>query len=317
MILSRSPLRTLGALAPLLFFAACAAQPATPPVTDAPAPTRGWIAPAAKKCAQRVFVAAYHLNYVAVYCTKGRNQAPMGKITDGINGPEGLAVDGKANLYVTNTSGNTVTEYAAGSTKPSFTYSADLSSPGSVAVDKKQNVYVTNLSPASVTIFGQHSNTPKLQITSNLTFPIDVAVDARGDVYVTTYNADRTAGEIIEYGPGSSQGSSLGIATKVPGGIAIDKAGDIVTADPGIPAVLVFPKGKTVASKIFAQNEIYPDPVRLTQDEKLVYVGDTVGNSVYAYDYRSGKLVDTITDGVDGPNGVALDPAAPLYSPKE
>jgi hypothetical protein len=30
------------------------------------------------------------------------------------------------------------------------------------------------------------------------------------------------------------------------------------------------------------------------------------------YDYPSGKLVDTITDGVDGPNGVALDPAAPL-----
>ncbi len=273
--------------------------------------TPGWIAPAAKKCAQKLYVSSYKLNYVDIYCTTGHNQAPIGKITDGINGPEGDDVDGKGNLYVTNTIGNTVTEYAQGSTTPSFTYSSGLGDPAGVAIDRKGNVYVTSLRPASLEVFPQASNSPKLKI-ADLPYPIDVALDRSGDAYVTTYTTGYKGGEIFEFSAGSTKGTSLGIATKQPGGIALDKAGDIVTADQGLPGVLVFPPGKKVASKTFAQNEIDPDALRLSSDEKQVYVGDAVGNAVYVYDYPSGKLVDTITDGVDGPNGVALDPAAPL-----
>jgi sugar lactone lactonase YvrE len=272
---------------------------------------RGWIVPAAKKCAQRLYVSSYKLNYVDIYCTKGRNQAPIGRIIDGINGPEGANVDGKGNLYVTNTTANTVTEYAPGSTTPSFTYISGLGYPAGVAIDRKGNVYVTNLRPASLEVFPQESNSPKLQIT-DLPYPIDVAVDRSGNAYVTTYISGYKSGEIIEYSPGSTQGKNLGITTKEPGGITLDKAGDIVTADQGLPGVLIFPPGKTSASKTFAQNTLDPDPVRLSSDEKQAYVGDAVGNAVYVYDYPSGKLVDTITDGVDGPNGLALDPAAPL-----
>lgn len=292
----------------LPFFAACAGSAVTGPQI---APTHGWLSPAAKKCKQKLFVSSYKLGYVNVYCTKGHNQAPIGKITDGINGPEGLSVDRKGNLYVTNTDGNTVTQYAPGSTTPSFTYTTDLAYPAGVTVDKAQNVYVSNLTPASVTVFPQRSNSPKLQITNQLTFPIDVALDAKDDVYVTTYNSGYSAGEIIKYGPGSSQGTNLGISTEEPGGIVLDKSGDIVTADQRLPGVLVFAPGKTVASQTFAQNTLDPDPVRLTKDEKEAYVGDSVGNAVYGYAYPSGTLLDTITDGIDGPNGVALDPSPP------
>lgn len=266
---------------------------------------------AGKKCNDRVYVSSYKLNYVAIYCVKGKNQPPIGKITDGISGPEGLAVDAKGNLYVTNTTGNNVTEYARGSTSPSFTYTAQLGDPAGVAVDKMRNVYVTNLSPGSLTVFPQQSNTPKLHVTNGLTFPIDVALDPKSNVYVTTYNSGFTAGEIMEFAPGTSSGTSLGISTKEPGGITLDKSGDIVTADQGLPGVLVFPPGKTNPSKTFAQNTIDPDPVRLTRNEKQAFVGDAIGNAVYVYDYPSGTLVDTITDGVDGPNGIALDPTAP------
>jgi hypothetical protein len=271
----------------------------------------GWLGPAAKKCKQRIYVSSYRLNYVDIYCTTGRNQAPIGKITDGINGPEGANVDGKGNLYVTNTNGNTVTEYAAGSTKPSFTYSSGLGYPAGVAIDGKGNVFITALSPPSLEVFAQKTNTPSIEIT-DLPYPIDVALDRSGNAYVTTYTASFSNGEIFEYSPGSTQGTNLGIVTKEPGGIALDKAGDIVTADQGLPGVLVFPPGKTVASKTFAQNALDPDPVRLAADEKQAFVGDSVGNAVYVYDYPSGKRTDGITDGVDGPNGLALDPAAPL-----
>lgn len=276
-----------------------------------PAGGSGWLSPAAKKCKTQLYVSSYKLDYVGIYCAKGHNQVPIGKITDGINGPEGANVDGKGNLYVTNTSANTVTEYARGSVKPSFTYSSGLGAPAGVAIDAKQNVYVTNLSPASVEVFPQASNTPSLKIT-DVTYPIDVAVDASANAYVTTYTSNFKNGEILEYSPGSTQGTNLGIVTGVPGGIALDKSGDIVTADQVLPGVLVFPPGKTSPSEIFARNTLDPDPVRFEKTEHRVYVGDSVGSAVYVYDYPSGTLVDTITDGIDGPNGLALEPAAPL-----
>lgn len=95
-------------------------------------------APQAKRCKQRLYVSSYKLNYVAIYCVKGKNQAPIGKITGGIDGPEGLAIDAKGNLYVTNTVGNDVAEYARGSTKPAFTYTTDLHAPAGVAVHATQ-----------------------------------------------------------------------------------------------------------------------------------------------------------------------------------
>lgn len=302
-----------GSAIALLFAAGCAGGTMIPgPSLVAAPPGNSLLSAAVKKCRDRLYVSSYKLNYVDVYCVKGKNQAPIGKITDGISGPEGLAVDAKGTLYVTNTTANNVTEYARGSTTPSFTYTADLSDPAGVAVDKARNVYVTNLSPGSLTIFPQQSNTPKERITNDLTFPIDVALDPKSNVYVTTYNSGFSAGEVIEYAPGTSDGTNLGITTGEPGGITLDKSGDIVTADQRLPGVLVFPPGKTRATKTFAENTIDPDPVRLSHDEKLAAVGDSVGNAVYVYDYPSGTLVDTITDGVDGPNGIAFDPSAPL-----
>jgi sugar lactone lactonase YvrE len=302
-------LRLAAAWAALPLFAACAANPTVP--AGVRSQSTGWLVPAAKHCKQKLYVSSYKLDYVAIYCTKGHNQAPIGKITDGINGPEGANVDRKGNLYVANTTANTVTEYASGSLTPSFTYSSGLGYPAGVAIDDKQNVYVTNLSPASLEVFPQASNTPRLKIT-DLTYPIDVALDASANAYVTTYAPDFKSGEIFKYSAGSTQGTNLGIVTEVPGGIALDKAGDIVTADQSLPGVLVFPPGKTKPSRTFAQNALDPDPVRLDKEEHRVYVGDSIGNAVYVYDYSSGALVDTITDGIDGPNGLGLDPAAPL-----
>jgi hypothetical protein len=55
-----------------------------------------------------------------------------------------------------------------------------------------------------------------------------------------------------------------------------------------------------------------PISLRFDRSESQIFVGDSVDNAVDVFAYPSGKLVDTITDGIDGPEGVALYPAAPL-----
>jgi hypothetical protein len=323
--------RALGAsVFPLAILAGCSAGTSTPgssvpsaPLSAIRAPIRppvhplargpGWLAPAAKKCKQKLFVSSYWLEYVSIYCikAKGHNQAPIGEITAGINGPEGEVADAKGNLYVANTAAGTVTEYAPGSTSVSFTYSSDLSDPAGVAVDANQKVYVTNLGSGTVTVFPQESNSPSLTIAS-IPYPIDVALDSSGNVYVTSFTSNFANGEVLEYPPGGTQGTNLGIVTKTPGGISLDESADIVTADQRLPGVLVFPPGMTSPSKTFAQNMNDPVPVRFNRKESSVFVGDSIENDVEVYSYPSGTLVDTITDGIDGPEGLALDPAPPL-----
>ena len=310
-MLRRSSFVAAGALFVLAGCVGTAAPQLVAPAAPSLVRRAGWLAPEAKHCHSRLYVSSYRLNYVDIYCTKGQNQAPIGQITDGVKTPEGAAVDRKGNLYVTDTNANSVTEYPRDGLHPSFTYSSGLGAPAGVAVDAQQNVYVTSLQPASLEVFPQGVNTPSLKI-STLPYPIDVAVDAAGNVFVTTYTAKFSNGEIFEYGPGSTQGTNLGIVTKVPGGIVLDRAHNIVTADQTLPGVLVFPPGETQPSQTFAQNALDPDAIRFLKNEKRVYVGDAVGNAVYVYAYPSGKLVDTITNGIDGPNGLALDPPAPL-----
>ena len=158
-------------MASALFSAAgCAGGSSIPAQSLTLAPPSALESGAAKKCKERLYVSSYKLNYVDIYCMKGKNQAPIGKITDGINGPEGLAVDAKGNLYVTNTPGNDVTEYARGSTTPKFTYSAELGDPAGVAVDTSRNVYVTNLSPASLTVFRSSRIPPQRRSPTALSF---------------------------------------------------------------------------------------------------------------------------------------------------
>jgi hypothetical protein len=320
---------SLAALYPIVILAGCSTGAGTPGLSSLSAPLSlrpparapvhplprgsGWISPRAKRCSQKLFVSSYWLDYVSIYCAeKGRhNQPPIGEITDGISGPEGEVTDAKGNLYVANTHGGTVTEYARGSTSVSFTYSADLSSPAGVAVDAKQNVYVANPTFGTVTVFPQHSNSPSSTI-SGIPYPIDVALDSAGNVYVTSFTSTFSNGEVLEFGPGSAHGKNLGIVTLTPGGISLDTSADIVTADQRLPGVLVFPPGMTSPSKTFAQNMNDPVPVRFNHSESLIFVGDSVENDVEVYSYPAGSLADTITDGIDGPEGLAVEPAPPL-----
>jgi hypothetical protein len=259
---------------------------------------RAWMSPEAKSGKNLLYVSSYNEGYVDIYKSKGSNQSPMGTITSGLNGPEGMAVDKKLNLYVTNTGNNTVTVYAPGSLTPSATYSSGLSEPAGVTVGNDGTVYVSNLDN-SVVEYPPGKMTPSITISIN--FPIAVALDPSNNLYISYL------GGVEEVPPGSSTGTNLGITLDAPGGIAIDKQDDIVVADQTLPGVKVYPQGSTQPSSTFATVDD-PNPIAFNKKASQLFIGDPTHNVVQVYSYPGETLVNTITTGVNFDAGVAVSP---------
>ena len=143
------------------------------------------------------------------------NIAPTATISGGdtfLNGPRGIALDGKGNIYIANFN-SSVTVYpakSAGDALPSAIISGSntgLTTPNSIALDSMGNIYVVNFmfgadgasSVGAVLVFAAGSNgniAPTANITgpactetsSNLTglcLPSSVAVDSDRNIYVT------------------------------------------------------------------------------------------------------------------------------------
>jgi hypothetical protein len=261
------------------------------------APERAFLSPEAKAGKNLLYVSSYNEGYVKIYSTKGTNQAPIGTITSGLNGPEGMAVDRNLNLYVTNTGNNTITVYAPGQTTPSATYSQGLNEPAGVAVGDDGTVYGANLA-GTVVEYAKGSMSPErtLQVGD---LPIDVTLDKANNLYVTYGDG------VEEFAPGSTTGTNLGIRIDSPGGVQIDKSGNIVVANQTLPGVEVFAQGSTSPSQTFAQTGD-PNPIRFDKKAKNLYVGDPLSNIVDVYAYPSGTLANTISNGVNFDAGVAV-----------
>jgi hypothetical protein len=119
--------RAIIAIAVLLAGADCSGSssltpgyvPLTSPLAGGP---RGWPNPM-KGAKPILFVADLVGNAVHLYDPNTPNPSLEGSITDGVSGPQGLAVDSKGSLYVSNVSsaGGTITVYSAGQSKPRLT----------------------------------------------------------------------------------------------------------------------------------------------------------------------------------------------------
>ena len=96
-------------------------------------------------------------NTVTVYASG--TTSVLDTISEGVNEPYSLALDGSGNLYVANLSTSTVTVYASGSTSVLRTISQGVSWPTALAFDDSGNLYVTNLTGGTVTVYapGQRS----------------------------------------------------------------------------------------------------------------------------------------------------------------
>lgn len=230
------------------------------------------------------------------YCNTGTTGCTT---TAGFNfsAPEGVAVDGSGNVWVTNTGNNSVTEILAstpgtpsvfcntGATGCTTTAGFNLNAPVGVAVDGSGNVWVTNTGNNSVTeILASTPATPSVYCNTgatgctstnafNFNVPTGVAVDNSGNLWisnvyeVTEIPSSNPSKPIVFaqnlYGFNAANGNGHGMNS-----IAVDGAGNIWVTNYGTSSVTEIPSSDSSAPAVFQSPTVYPfsSPVGLAID---------------------------------------------------
>ena len=148
--------------------------------------------------------------------------------------------------------------------------------------------------------------------TISVTYPHGVALDPQNDLYVSYDTGAHGAGpgQVNEYAPGSTKGTSLGLPIVWAAGDAVDGASDVVVADQGSGsnAAATLPPGSTKPSHTINQGMQDPFQIALDRPFKHLYVADASANALLVYDYPAGTLVNTITNGLSSGHPAAIAP---------
>ena len=149
-------------------------------------------------------------NVIHIFPVAPRPQPECGRITAGLNDPQGLALDAHGDLFVANTSAFNILKFKPGHANPSLTISDAGEYPAGVSVNASGLIAVTNYQsttmnqngmygPGTVSMF-EPNGTP-IGTFSDPTavheyFP---KVDASGNVYTTFSNNSNGSGSVNEF----------------------------------------------------------------------------------------------------------------------
>ena len=301
--LPRGPRGTFAVLAAsMLLTSGCAATPNVATVLPS-APrdrsTRSWISPAARH-AKLVYIADHHANAVYIY-NQGANPHQLGEITDGVNGPEGLAVDTSGTLYVANQLGDTITEYPSGSTSPSVTLRDGIEDPSAVAVDSSGRLYVSEGTNGEILSYPPGGKKPDRKI-KELANPDGMDVGANNQLFAT-YSAFPPSGVAVC----ARRCRTLPLRTELAADVRVDLKGNVVVADDDVSKIYVFAQDASQPARTIDNASATPLALALDSTDELLYVADESTDSVDEINYNTGALVRQIVI-PDSAFGVALFP---------
>lgn len=151
--------------------------------------------------------------------------------------PEGVAVDGNANLYVADATNAAVyKETYANGTYTQSSVGNGFSEPYGVAVDSAGNIYVVDSGNHAVyketLVNGSYTQT---EIGYGFVAPMGVAVDGEGNVYVADFGNGGSSGVVYleTLSNGSYTQSTIAATFVSPQSVAVDGNGNVFVADPG------------------------------------------------------------------------------------
>jgi len=255
------------------------------------------------KSGQILFVADPNDNQVLMYDPTQANPSPLGSITEGINGPMGVAVDKLGQVYVVNIGNNTVTIYPHGSVSPSLTIEKGLWAPAGIGVDSKGNVFVAN-EEQFVTGYRPGRKTPFETIPFRTIGcqAIGLAVDAADTVWVVCDNLDSLW--TIARGKKKAQNANLS-GLGGPMGVSFGRDGMMYVSNYAASNVLVFAPGTTSPALTITDGIDNPTFNGVSASGRF-FQSNTPGN-VVGYKEGRTKPFTTITT-TPNPWGVAAYP---------
>ena len=213
---------------------------------------RSWISSRAKH-KKLLYVSVYGRGVIDIFAVP--KYSLVGQITDGINGPEGLAIDNNGNLYVANFAGNTITVYERGTTSPSRTLT-ESGGPTDVAVDEIGYVYASDYE-GGIDVYPSGATLPIRRLTNPaVRYGVTaVGISASNSVYATGFSSPNSTGPaVVKFAHASGAGKRVHLKGLVfPFGVIIDANNDLVVTDSGPyygqGAVLIYPPGKRSPSE--------------------------------------------------------------------
>jgi len=186
---------------------------------------------------------------ISIYAPGGT--VPAEAITDGVGGPDAMAMDASGNLYVANVNTSTVTVYARGAASPSRTITSGIGIPVCLAVDSKGDLFVASAtggpgSRGKVTEYAPGGRTVIRRI--------DATVDTAG-----WHDGQR--------------------------GLVVDNAGNLYAASTpfkGIASVEVFRPNETKPSRVITEGVVRPWNLAFDRLGNLYVLNGWYGLSIYA-----------------------------------
>jgi hypothetical protein len=254
-----------------------------------------------------LYVNGYRNSVVEVYDLAEPGDPLVDSITNGVDGPGGMAIDDRGTLYVANNNNGTVTEYPFGSTAPSLTLSQDLSFPTDVAVAENGDVYVANRgSQSGIAKYKAGQTTVSEYITSPLIQkPEQIFFGPERTLYISD---DNTGVSVRKDGIVKSLGlQGLGSITS---GLALDRRnGNLFVGDNSSAEIHVFLRGSKTSTYALSVNG--PDFLVIGKvgRRQTLFAPDSGSSTVYFFRPDGRSPFGHLLTGADLANGVAFKPA--------
>jgi hypothetical protein len=237
------------------------------------------------------------------------------------NGPEGLHVDARGNLYVadqgigTESSGiGDIAVYGPNDASP-----IRLIFPGynvsDVVPTPNGSLFASNFGPdgyfgpGSVSAFGPTGDMAKRTTTIPNSFQaLSIVRDAGNHDVFATYSTNDDKGHIARFVHGKPPAIDLGVTFDTPWGIAEDGSGNLLVA--AGEAIDIFTQSGKAAGSFSVPGTAYR--LAFNSDRSLLYVTNFVNFDVEIFSYPKGKMVGTIKNRdwsqYTWPDGVAFFP---------
>jgi hypothetical protein len=276
----------------------------------------GWLSPAALS-GPVLYGSSYDGGFINLYPLHGNNQQVIGKLTSGLLSPQGMAVDRRHDLWVANTNAFNIVAFKRGATTPFRTLDDSGYYPVTVVVGTDGTVYAANVvsttgPPGNVAVYKRGSTKPTQTLTySGFGLVLGLGIDASNNLYVA-YSPNGPPA-VVEFPADSQTGQPVNLTNISASDIVFDDQNDLVmeNASGGL-GIWTPPYSGGPARSIPAFGN---QPTFNAREGRIwVALADFSTPKILGYDFVTGNLIDTITNGFTPnsaiPYGVAIDPGA-------